>query len=40
MAALFVCGTCAAQAAKRWVKHVYQDVVNEVVEELYFYRVQ
>jgi hypothetical protein len=25
---------------KRWVKHVYQDVQLEVVEELYFYRVQ
>ena len=25
---------------KRWVKHVYQDVNLEVVEELYFYRVQ
>jgi hypothetical protein len=25
---------------KRWVKHVYQDVTLEVVEELYFYRVQ
>jgi len=25
---------------KRWVKHVYQDVRLEVVEELYFYRVQ
>jgi hypothetical protein len=25
---------------KRWVKHVYQDATLEVVEELYFYRVQ
>jgi hypothetical protein len=25
---------------KRWVKHVYQDVRGEIVEELYFYRVQ
>lgn len=25
---------------KRWVKHVYQDNQLEVVEELYFYRVQ
>ena len=25
---------------KRWVKHVYQDVQGEIVEELYFYRVQ
>jgi len=25
---------------KRWVKHVCQDVNLEVVEELYFYRVQ
>ena len=25
---------------KRWEKHVYQDVRGEIVEELYFYRVQ
>jgi hypothetical protein len=25
---------------KRWVKHVYHDATLEVVEELYFYRVQ
>jgi len=25
---------------KRWVKSVYQDPTLEVVEELYFYRVQ
>ena len=25
---------------KRWVKHVYHDVQGEIVEELYFYRVQ
>jgi hypothetical protein len=27
-------------AVKRWVKSVYQDPALEVVEELYFYRVQ
>jgi hypothetical protein len=27
-------------AVKRWVKSVYQDATLEVVEELYFYRVQ
>ena len=25
---------------KRWVKHVYQDVRGEIVEELYFYQVR